>query len=269
MTSTVVEEVPVRPAPRTGRLGGGAVSALSLMAGVVAWEALGRLWEVSFFPPFSEVIDSLVELIRSGEIVGNLVTSLANLGLGFAISVAGGIAVGAAMGMFPLINSALDAYVYALLTAPSLVFAPIFFSIFGLGRGSIIALIVMYAMFIIIINTADGVRAVPREMIEMARSFDASRMQMLRRVIIPAATPMIMAGLRLGVSRAVKGMINGEMFIAVVGLGRVVTQAGGRFDAAAVLAVLLVIIAVAWAATTVVRMVDARLTAWLPSINRS
>ena len=269
MTSVVVDRTGRARPRRRIRLAGGWVSALSLLLGVVAWEAIGRMWEVSFFPPFSEVLASLGELVESGDIFGNLLTSLANLGAGFAISVVAGIGIGAAMGMFPIVNSALDMYVYALLTAPSLVFAPIFFSIFGLGRGSIIALVVMYAMFIIIINTADGVRAVPRELIEMARSFDATRLQMLRRVIIPAATPMIMAGLRLGVSRAVKGMINGEMFIAVVGLGRVVTEAGGRFDAAAVLAVLLVIIAVAWAASAVVQMVDRRVTAWLPSVNRS
>lgn len=269
MTSGVLETAPPGRVRSYRRLAGGGVSTLSLLAGILAWEVIGRLWEVSFFPPFTEVLVSLGELVRGGDILGNLVTSLANLAFGFAISVLGGVVVGAAMGMFPIVNSALDTYVYALLTAPSLVFAPIFFSIFGLGRGSIIALVVMYAMFIIIINTADGVRAVPRDLVEMARSYNASNLQMLRAVIIPAALPMIMAGLRLGVSRAVKGMINGEMFIAVVGLGRVVTEAGGRFDAAAVLAVLLVIIAVAWAASGVVRMVDARLTSWLPSVSRT
>ncbi|MEJ3749191.1 hypothetical protein WEI85_38750 [Actinomycetes bacterium KLBMP 9797] len=68
---------------------------------------------------------------------------------------------------------------------------------------------------------------------------------MLLRAVLPAATPLIMAGVRLGVGRAVTGMINGEMFVAVAGLGRIVTQAGGRFDGASVLAVLLVVIAVA------------------------
>lgn len=268
---TAVPLEPTSPLLRRLRSGltGGTVSVLSLFGGVVLWEVVGRVWDVSFFPPISEVLVSLWEMIQNGDIIGNLVTSLVNLVFGFGISVVGGIVIGVLMGVFPIVNSALDMYVYALLTAPSLVFAPIFFSIFGLGRGSIIALIVTYAMFIIIINTADGVRSVPRELVEMARSYNATRMQILRRVVLPAATPMIMAGLRLGVSRAVKGMINGEMFIAVVGLGRVVTQAGGRFDAAAVLAVLLVIIAVAWLAAALVRALDRRLTAWLPSVNRS
>lgn len=267
--TTAVTDAPRPRAARRFRLLSGWVPALSLLAGVAIWEGVGQAWNVSFVPPFTEVLASLVELVESGDILGNLVTSLINLAIGFGISVVGGVVVGALMGIFPIVNSALDMYVYALLTAPSLVFAPIFFSIFGLGRGSIIALIVQYAVFVIIINTADGVRSVPRELVDMARSYDASRLQIIRRVVIPAATPMIMAGLRIGVSRAVKGMINGEMFIAVVGLGRVVTEAGGRFDAAAVLAVLLVIIAVAWAASALVRALDNRLTAWLPSVNRS
>lgn len=244
------------------------VPALSLLVGVATWELIGRIWDVSFFPALSEVVAQLVELIRDGRILGNLSASLTNLASGFGISVVAGIVIGVAMGMIPIVNSALDVYVYALLTAPSLVFAPIFFSIFGLGRGSIVALIVVYAVFIIIINTADGVRSVPIELIEMAQTYNASRFQIARRVILPAAMPMIMAGLRIGVSRAVKGMINGEMFIAVVGLGRVVTEAGGRFDAASVLAVLLVIIAVAWAASAVVQIIDRRLTSWLPEVNR-
>jgi NitT/TauT family transport system permease protein len=79
---------------------------------------------------------------------------------------------------------------------------------------------------------------------------------------------MIMAGVRLGVGRAVTGMINGEMFIAVVGLGHIVTQAGGRFDSASVLAVLLIIIAVALGAVGMVQAVDRRLTRWVPNTSR-
>lgn len=91
---------------------------------------------------------------------------------------------------------------------------------------------------------------------------------MLLRVVLPAAAPMILAGVRLGVGRAVTGMINGEMFIAVVGLGHVVTEAGGRFDSAGVLAVLLVVIAVALTATALVQAVDRRVTRWVPKTSR-
>jgi NitT/TauT family transport system permease protein len=106
---------------------------------------------------------------------------------------------------------------------------------------------------------------VPVALIEMGRSFCASDWQVFRRIVIPAAMPLIMAGLRLGMGRTVKGMINGEMFIAAVGLGALVMDAGRRFDAETILAVLLVIIAVAVATMKLVQLLDRRVTAWLPS----
>ncbi|MBB5079187.1 ABC transporter permease [Nonomuraea endophytica] len=243
-------------------------AAVSLATGAVAWELIGRLAGVSFFPPLSTVAVRLAEMAAAGEILQSVADSLVNLLIGFTISLVAGLLVGVAMGRYRKVEAALGVYVYALLTAPALVFAPIFFSLLGDGRGSIIAVVVMYATFVIIINTASAIQSVPAHLVEMARSYGASERQVLLRVLLPAATPMIMAGVRLGVGRAVTGMINGEMFIAVVGFGHIVTEAGGRFDSASVLAVLLVIIAVALGAVWLVQAVDRRLTGWVPQTSR-
>lgn len=243
-------------------------SLLSLTVGAVLWEVVGRIADVPFFPPLSVVLARLVEMVSDGLILSSLSASLVNLAFGFGISLTLGLVVGVAMGRYRKVEAAFGVYVYALLTAPSLVFAPIFFSLLGAGRGSIVAVVVMYSLFIIIINTASAVQTVPAHLIEMGRSYGAGEWQLLLRIILPAAAPMIMAGLRLGVGRAVTGMINGEMFIAVVGLGRIVTQAGGRFDGASVLAVLLVIIGVALGAVALVQAVDRRVTSWLPRTSR-
>jgi ABC-type nitrate/sulfonate/bicarbonate transport system permease component len=258
---------PVAP-PRRGPRVSVPVGALSLLGGAVLWEIVARIWDVSFFPPLSAVLRRLGEMIADGEILGSLGNSLLNLLIGTVISVVIGVGVGLLMGAYKKVEQALDVYVYALLTAPSLVFAPIFFSIFGLGRASIVGVVVMYATFIIIINTATAIRSVPVSLIEMGRSFCASDWQVFRRIVIPAAMPLIMAGLRLGMGRAVKGMINGEMFIAAVGLGALVMDAGRRFDAETILAVLLVIIAVAVATMQLVQLLDRRVTRWLPSTAR-
>jgi NitT/TauT family transport system permease protein len=244
-----------------------AAAALAVLAG--SWELVGRIANVPFFPPLTTVLVRLRDMIADGLILDNLATSLTNLVLGFAISLAIALVVGLLMGAFAKVEAALDIYVNALLTAPSLVFAPIFFSIWGLGRESIIAVVVMYSCFIMIINTAAGVRTVPRPLVEMGTSFSATRWQLFRFVVLPAATPLIMAGVRLGVGRAVKGMINGEMFIAVVGLGKLVQDAGRQLDAASVLAVLIVIVVVAFASVAIVQAVDNRLTSWLPQTARS
>jgi NitT/TauT family transport system permease protein len=258
---------PVAP-PRRGPRVSVPVGALSLLGGAVLWEIVARIWDVDFFPPLSAVLRRLWQMTADGEILGSLGNSLLNLLIGALISVVIGVGVGMLMGAYKKVEQALDVYVYALLTAPSLVFAPIFFSIFGLGRASIIGVVVMYATFIIIINTASAIRSVPVPLIEMGRSFCATDWQVFRRIVIPAAMPLIMAGLRLGMGRAVKGMINGEMFIAAVGLGALVMDAGRRFDAETILAVLLVIIIVAVATMQLVQLLDRRVTRWLPSTAR-
>lgn len=248
---------------------GSAPTAAALALGIVVWELLARWWDVIFFPPFSAVVARLIQLTIDGKILENLVGSLMNLVIGFAISAIVGVGVGMLMGAYRKVEMALDAYVYALLTAPSLVFAPIFFAIFGLGRQTILGVVIMYSIFIIIINTVAAIRSVPVELIEMGRSYCASERQLFFRIILPAALPLIFAGLRLGMGRAVKGTINGEMFISATGLGAVVITAGRRFDAAAVLAVLLVIIIVALVAVKLIQIVDSRMTSWVPSTARA
>lgn len=244
------------------------VSLVSLAVGALAWEVVGRIADVPFFPPLSVVLAKLVELVVGGQIIGNLLESLRNLAIGFGVSLAAGLVIGTAMGRYRRVDAALGVYVYALLTAPSLVFAPIFFSVLGAGRASIVGVIFMYSAFIMIITTASAVKQAPQALVEMGRSFGAGERQLLLRVILPAAAPSILAGVRLGVGRAVTGMINGEMFIAVVGLGRIVTQAGKRFDGAGVLAILIVIIVVALAAVALVQLVDRRLTSWVPQTSK-
>lgn len=241
---------------------------VAIAVGVLGWELIGRVADAVFFPPFSAVLRRLFELIESGVIIANLFNSLANFLFAFAISVAVGVTVGLLMGAIPQVQAALGIYVNALLTAPALVFAPIFFSIFGLGRGSIVALIIMYAVWLIVISTADAVRGIDRSLLEMAASCMISRRQMFVKIMLPAALPRIMAGIRIGAGRGVKGMINGEMFIAAVGLGAVVQQSGRRFDAEGVLAVLLVILAAAIIVDRIVTALDHHFTSWLPSSRR-
>jgi NitT/TauT family transport system permease protein len=247
----------------------GFLGVISLAVGAILWEIVGQVAQVSFFPPLSVVLVRMVELLIDGEILSYLLASLSNLAIGFGLSLAIGLGLGLLMGVYKRVDMALDLYVRAMLTAPSLVFAPIFFSLFGLNRITTIAIIVLYSTFIIILTTASAVKAAPKSLIEMARCYGARDRYVFRRVILPAATPLIMAGVRLGAGRAVKGMINGEMFIAVVGLGGVVMTAGRNFDAPTVLAVMMIIIIIAFALVWLVERLDRRLTSWLPDTARA
>ena len=265
---TTLAAAPARPTSPLLRAADRMPQTTALIIGGLVWELLGRLADLAFLPPLSVVLLRLVELTRDGLILASTAASVLNLLIGFTFSVVVGTLVGLAMGISRRVSAALDIYVNALLTAPSLVFAPIFFSLFGLSNMAIIALIIMYAVFIIIVSTKDAVRSVPQPLVEMARCYGASRRQLYRTIVVPAALPLIGAGIRVGAARAVKGMVNGEMFISVVGLGALIMDAGRTFDAASILAVLLVVLVIARILTKLIEIADRRLNGWVPSSTR-
>jgi len=125
-----------------------------------------------------------------------------------------------------------------------------------------VAVVVLYAWPIITYNTFVAFRRVNAELVEMAKSFGATERQILSRVILPGSLPLTMAGLRLGMGRAVKGMINGELFVALVGLGAMAQKFSSAFDAKDVLAIVLLVMIVAVFAVELVQWLDRRLTHW-------
>jgi NitT/TauT family transport system permease protein len=133
---------------------------VALGAGILAWEIVGRVAGIRYLPPFSAVVGRLVEMLVDGDLLSFAASSLTNLAIGYSLAVVLGVAIGALMGVSRRVEALLDMWVYALLTAPGIVFAPIFFSLFGFGRASIIGVVVLYAICVIIIDTMAGVHAV-------------------------------------------------------------------------------------------------------------
>lgn len=264
-TTTETPQEVTRTAERSrlaSRLRDGFSNWLGILVIIATWEVLGRALNLRWLPPFSEVAVRLGELFADGVIQPHLLASFRSLLIGFGIALVVGLAVGIAMGLSTPVFTALDIYVNAMLFVPALIFAPILFAAFGLSDTTRIAVVILYAVFIIIINTAAGIRDVDDPLIDMAASFGASPSAAVRRVILPAAVPLILAGIRLGTGRAVKGMINGEMFIALVGLGGLSARFGNESNFPSVWAMALFIMIVAVILNEVVSWVERRLTAW-------
>jgi len=234
----------------------------SLSVGLGLMEILGRWLHFPFLPPVSAVIIAAWQMILSGEILGNLAVSLVGLASGFGLAASLGMLIGALMGRYRKVEHFLDLHVNAMLAAPSLIFVPILFAFFGVSRLSQVSVVFLYSFFSIIANTMAGIRTVDTHLVEMGRSFGATERQLFWKVMLPGALPLIMAGLRIGMGRAVKGMINGEMFIALIGLGALLKHYGSRFEADRVLGILLVIIVVAVITAGIVQALDRRLTKW-------
>lgn len=240
-----------------------ALEILALLGGAAIWEALGWSLRLQWLPPFSQVMTALLQFVESGAILANIGVSLQGLIIGFGLSLVMGLVVGALMGRYRYVEKALDVYVHALFICPSIVFAPVFFAIFGLSDSARIAIIVVYSMFVIVINTATAIRTVDPSLVEMARSFGCRERQLFARILLPASLPLVFAGIRLGMGRAVKGMINGEMLIAFVGLGALAQRYGAQFDAAKVFAIAMVVLIIGLVMNWLIQLLDHRFTSWV------
>jgi len=163
------------------------------------------------------------------------------------------------------VDQLLDPYLTAFLAAPKLVFIPPLYAIFGVNRAVQVAVVFLSAFFVVVINTRGGMRRVDDDWVDMARLFGASERQLFWKVLLPAALPLTLAGLRLAVGRGIKGMVRGEMFIAVFGIGAMLRKYGSRFDAEHVFAIILVIVVVALVLSWIFQSFERRLIYWTES----
>ena len=224
----------------------------SLAAGALVWEFSARAGDWQKVPTFSSVVAAAVEMTLDGRIAGPLTASLSSLVVGLGAAVVFGTLCGFLMARSYTVEHMMGIYFDALMAAPTLIYVPILFAVFGVTRGAQVATIFIYAAFAITATTSSGIKAADRRLVEMARAFGATERQVLGRVLLPASAPFVMAGWRLGAMRAVKGMVVGEMIIALSGLGALLKAYGAQFDMRGVLAVLLVIVLVSIASNMLV-----------------
>lgn len=240
----------------------GTLRIISLFTLGLIWEAAGRAGNAHLLPPLSKVLTVWLELLVTGQLFHALAISLQALLIGFFISVLFGVPLGLLMGRYRRLESFLDVYMTALLAVPMISFIPFLVIAFGLGLESRVWIVFLFAFVIIAINTTAGVRNVDPTLTEMARSFGARESELFFKVILPAALPMIMAGIRLGMGRAVLGMVTGEMILAVVGFGAMLMTFSASFNSSALFATLLTIVLLAVALLALIQYLDRRLMPW-------
>lgn len=258
---------PTQP-PRPGILGAirrrvlDPVVPLALVGGIGAWELLSIAIDQRYFPRPTAIASRMVELVATGEVTPFLVRSVTDLLFSFAVSTVVAIVVGVAMGSSKRIDAALYPFVSALLAAPIIVFAPVIFALLGFGRETVRLIIILHCIWVMISNIRDGVLAARRDHLEMASSFGADSVQAARFVRIPSALPLTLTGIEIGFGRAVKGMINGELFITITGLGGMIRKASSVFDATTILAIVFLTILVAILGVYAIRGFERRLITW-------
>lgn len=193
------------------------MASLILWAGV--WEFIGRFELVLLFPPFTHVIATIGEVMGSSRFFDAVLLTLETFGKGLLLAVVVGIPLGIAMGRIPAVDRLMSMWVSIFVAAPLSALVPVIMLLFGLGEATVIVTVFLFAVWIIVLDTRAGVTDIPPSLLEMARSFGASRWQTLRHIVLLAALPEILAGIRIGLIRGVKGVVIGQLLVSVIGIG--------------------------------------------------
>jgi NitT/TauT family transport system permease protein len=210
----------------------------------------------------SSVASALADQVSAGTLFPDLRTSMIELAIGFGLATVIGVGMGLVMGWYELLNEALDPFVWLGYSAPLIALYPVFLLIFGLGAKTVIAIAVLLAVFPILINTRSGVREVDAKLIQAARSFGASDRQLFAKVVLPASLPMVMAGLRLGIGRALVGVIVGEFFVGDQGLGYKIAYYAGLLRTTDMLVEVVVVAVLGVLLTQALNLLERRIDSW-------
>ena len=202
----------------------------SVIGVLVLWELLGRLDPIVASYP-TAIAAAFVQLaFVDNTLWPAFATTLQGLVVGFVISSVLGVIIGFAMGRIRLVDLILDPYVSALYATPRIALVPLLVLWVGIDFELRVTIVVLSSIFPIIINTYIGAKSVDRELLDTGRAFAANGWQMLTTVVVPASLPYLFAGLRIGVARALVGIIVAEMTAAVTGTGQLIIQYGRFFQ---------------------------------------
>ena len=218
----------------------------SLILWGLLWEIVGQSGLTFFIPPLSEVFSTLLVVIPTPAFQKALYeTAYAFLaGVFFATSI--GIPVGILMGKSRLLDELLLPWVNVFLSAPLTALVPVLMVLFGFGMKSIIITTTLFGIWIIILNARAGVKQINRSLVEMAHSFGARPWDAFSKIYFWAALPEILGGVRIGIIRAVKGVIIGQLLISIVGFGALFELYSANFLMSHFWAVLIVLFALAF-----------------------
>ncbi len=198
-----------------------AIAAGPVLGLVVLWQLASDygLIDRSFFPPPSRVAAKIAQVYASGTLVPNLVVSLQRCLAGFLLGAVPGVILGLLMGWMGIVRLLLDPLITIVYPIPRIAILPLFLVIFGLGSPPIIAITALICFFPAVVTTYAGVRGLDPNLPAMARNLGATRMQVLQKIALPAALPVMFAGLRLALGLALTGEVAAEFVAATNGIG--------------------------------------------------
>jgi NitT/TauT family transport system permease protein len=213
---------------------------------IIIWEGLFRLgiWPEFLFPSPSQVIETLLQGFLKGTYPIGIAVSIRRIALGYGFSLVVGITLGLLLGRVRLLDETIGSLALGLQTLPSICWLPLALLWFGLNERAILFVVIMGALLSITLATQDGVKNTPRLYLHAARNLGANGWKLYAYVILPAALPSIVTGMKLGWSFAWRSLMAAELLYVSLGLGHLLMMGRELNDMSQVIAVMLVIITI-------------------------
>jgi sulfonate transport system permease protein len=259
----VVESVVIRPASLRAR-GRTSLGWLLPAALLGLWAlAAAREWAPpQILPPPRLVGETLLDLVRSGDLLSNLGISLVRIAGGFALGSLLGLLVGVAMGLSRRVEDYIQPTFRALNQVPVLGWLPLAMMVFGIGESLKIVIIAQASLVPVALNAYRGIRRVPAQYIEVAKVLKFSRAQLLRKVVFPAAVPSLFVGVRYGLTLAWLSLVTVELLASSEGLGFMIVWGRQLFQLDLVLAAIIAVGIVGLCLDKGLALVESRLLHW-------
>src|SRR3990172_7065126 len=230
----------------------------SLAVWCVAWELIGRAGLSTIVPPFSRVVTSGLAALATEKVAGAVLVSLRAFALGMALALLAGIPAGVLMARMRGVGRVLGVWVNVFVSAPVSALVPILMAVIGIGEPTVVVTVVLFAVFVIALDTEVGVRQADRSLVEMARAFGARPHQVYTKVLVWSALPEILAGVRLGAIRGVKGVVIGQLLVAIIGVGELFELYSKHFLMEEFWALVIVVFAFAFLVSETVAFLERR-----------
>ncbi len=192
---------------------------VSLLFWFFVWELVGRVGISSIFPPLSRIVVAGMTILPTEKFIKAIEISLRSFAVGMVLSLIVGITIGILMARVKKVGAILGTWVNIFVSAPISALVPILMGVLGIGETTVVATVFLFAVFVIILDTQVGISKADQSLIEMARSFGALRYQIYTKILILSALPEILAGIRLGAIRGVKGVVIGQLLVSIIGVG--------------------------------------------------
>ena len=240
------------------------VGSISVAAFLVLWQFVGQREivrsDLISYP--TEVLATFLHLSSTGELGMNAAVTLQEFVEGFIPSILAGVIFGVLLALIRPLRELLDPLLTAMYTAPVIAFIPILVVWFGVGTYSKVIIVFISSIFPIMINTRVGVSEIAEPWLRAVRSFGADRLQVITKAILPGSMPAIMAGIRLGLGRAIVGLIAGEMYVSIAGIGRMIQVYSSAARSSEIIVLVVVIAVFGYVCVALLRSVENRMGTW-------